>query len=160
MHIVVFVGSQLLINVSKFFHDCMRCINSSVIDIGSGNGLSPVRRQAITWTNAALLSIRPSGTNFSEKFESKYKTWIKIQNFSFAKLHLKCRLRIGDHFVRGGNELHPLLLLRTEYSGRTTVKPLILVAPKYAIKLLIIQMQLEHRLSALLQLHLHTWPNT
>ena len=30
------------------------------------NGLAPVRRQAITWTNAGLLSIRPLGTNFSE----------------------------------------------------------------------------------------------
>ena len=37
----------------------------------SRNGLSPVRRQAITWTNADLLSIGPLGTNFSE---------IRIQN--------------------------------------------------------------------------------
>ena len=44
------------------------------IDIGSGNGLSPVRRQAITWANALLLSIRPMGTIFCE-------IWIKIQNF-------------------------------------------------------------------------------
>ena len=28
-------------------------------DIDSDNGLSPVRRQAIIWTNAALLSIKP-----------------------------------------------------------------------------------------------------
>ena len=34
--------------------------------IGSDNGLWPVRRQAITWTNADILSIRPLGTNFSE----------------------------------------------------------------------------------------------
>ena len=27
--------------------------------IDSNNGLSPVRRQAIIWTNAALLSIKP-----------------------------------------------------------------------------------------------------
>ena len=43
------------------------------VSIGSGNGLSPVRRQAITWTNAKLLSIGLLGTNFSEiqsKFES------------------------------------------------------------------------------------------
>ena len=31
-----------------------------------GNGLSPVQRQAITWTNAGLLSIRLLGTNFGE----------------------------------------------------------------------------------------------
>ena len=40
------------------------CVNE--LDIDSGKGLSPVRRQAITWTNAALLSIEPLGTNFSE----------------------------------------------------------------------------------------------
>ena len=50
--------------------------------IGSGNGLAPVRRQAITWTNDDLLLFRPFRRNFSE-------IWIKIQNFSFKKLHLK-----------------------------------------------------------------------
>ena len=34
--------------------------------IGSDNGLSLGRRQAITWTNAVILLIRPIGTNFSE----------------------------------------------------------------------------------------------
>ena len=41
------------------------CISNWII-IGSGNGLSPVRRQTITWTNAGLLSIGLLGTNFSE----------------------------------------------------------------------------------------------
>ena len=36
------------------------------VSIGSDNGLSPIRRQAIIWTNAGLLSIGPQGTNFSE----------------------------------------------------------------------------------------------
>ena len=31
--------------------------------IGSHNGLSPGRRQAIIWTNAGILLIRPLGTN-------------------------------------------------------------------------------------------------
>ena len=39
--------------------------NSSV-SIGSGNGLLSVRRQAITWTNADLLSFGPLRTNFGE----------------------------------------------------------------------------------------------
>ena len=52
------------------------------VSIGSGNGLSAVRRQAITWTSADFLSIRPFGTNFSENS-------IEIRNFSFRKLHLK-----------------------------------------------------------------------
>ena len=46
--------------------------------IGSANGLLPVQHQAITWTNAGLLSIWPQGTNFSE-------IAITIKNFSFTK---------------------------------------------------------------------------
>ena len=41
------------------------CVSKQTI-IGSDNGLSPVRRQAIIWTNAWLLFIGPLGTNFSE----------------------------------------------------------------------------------------------
>ena len=36
------------------------------VSIGLDNGLAPNRRQAINLTNAALLSIGPLGTNFSE----------------------------------------------------------------------------------------------
>ena len=39
---------------------------SNLTIIGSDNGLSPGRRQAIIWTNACILSIWPWGTNFSE----------------------------------------------------------------------------------------------
>ena len=35
-------------------------------NIASGNGLPPVRRQTITWTNADLLPIVPLGKNSSE----------------------------------------------------------------------------------------------
>ena len=41
------------------------CISKLTI-IGSDNGLSPDRAQAIIWTNAGLLLIGPLGTNFSE----------------------------------------------------------------------------------------------
>ena len=34
--------------------------------IGSDNGLSPARRQAIIWTNAGILLIGTLGTNFNE----------------------------------------------------------------------------------------------
>ena len=34
--------------------------------LGSGDGFSPVWRQAITWSNVDLLSIGALGTNFSE----------------------------------------------------------------------------------------------
>ena len=60
--------------------------------IGSGNGLSPVRRQAITWAIVDLLSIGPLGTNFSE-------IYIKIQTFHSWKCIWKCRLRNGVHWV-------------------------------------------------------------
>ena len=48
----------------------------------SDNGLSPVRCQAITWTNAGLLSIGLMWTDFNE-------IWIWILSFSFKKMHLK-----------------------------------------------------------------------
>ena len=37
-----------------------------LINIGSDNGLSHIRRQAINWTNPDLLSIEPLRTNFAE----------------------------------------------------------------------------------------------
>ena len=52
------------------------------ISIGLDNGLSPVRRQAVIWTNSGLLSIGRLRTNFSE-------IWIGILPFSFWKIHLK-----------------------------------------------------------------------
>ena len=56
--------------------------------IGSDNGLSPVRRQAITWTDDDLLFIRPSGTNISENL-------IEIHTFPFKKMHLKMSAEVG-----------------------------------------------------------------
>ena len=50
--------------------------------VGSDNGLSPGRRQAIIWTNAGILLIGPLRTNFSEIL-------IEILTFSFKKMHLK-----------------------------------------------------------------------
>ena len=50
--------------------------------IGSDNGLSPGRRQAIIWTKAGILLIGTLGTNFSEIL-------IEIRIFSFTKMHLK-----------------------------------------------------------------------
>ena len=41
------------------------CVNKLTI-IASDNGLLPVRRQAIIWTNAGILLIGPLVTNFSE----------------------------------------------------------------------------------------------
>ena len=57
------------------------CVSKLTI-IGSDNGLSPDRRQAIIWTNAGILSIGPLGTKLSEIL-------IAIHIFSFNKMHLK-----------------------------------------------------------------------
>ena len=53
---------KVLTHWGRVTHICV----SKLIIIGSENGLSPDRRQAIIWTNAGLLSIRPLRTNFSE----------------------------------------------------------------------------------------------
>ena len=50
--------------------------------IGSNNGLSPGRHQAIIWTNAGILLIGPLGTNLSEILS-------EIHIFSLKKMHLK-----------------------------------------------------------------------
>ena len=57
------------------------CVGKLTI-IGSDDGLSPGRRQAIICTNAEILLIGPLGTNLSEIL-------IAIETFSFKKKHLK-----------------------------------------------------------------------
>ena len=57
------------------------CVNKLTI-IGSDNGLSPGRRQAIIWTNAGILLMRTIETNVSEIL-------IQINKFWFKKMYLK-----------------------------------------------------------------------
>ena len=57
------------------------CVGKLTISC-SDNGLLPGRHQAIIWTNAGILLIWHSGTNFSD-------IWIEIYTFSFQKMHLK-----------------------------------------------------------------------
>ena len=63
-----------------------------LIIIGSDNGLSPERRQAIIWANAGILLIGPMGTNFSEIL-------IVILTFYWTKYVWKYRVRKVVHFV-------------------------------------------------------------
>ena len=58
------------------------CVSKLLNIIGSVNGSSPGRCQAIIWTNAGILLIGPLGTNFSEILS-------EIHTFSFKKMHLK-----------------------------------------------------------------------
>ena len=48
--------------------------------IGSDNGLSPVRRQAIIWTNAGILLIGPLGTT-QWKFHRNWNIFIQVIAF-------------------------------------------------------------------------------
>ena len=75
----IFVENQsTLTHWGRVTHICV----SDLTSIGSDNGLSPGRRQAIIRTNAAILLIRPLGTNFSEFL-------VAILIFSFKKMRLK-----------------------------------------------------------------------
>ena len=74
------------------------CVGNLTI-IGSDNGLSPGRRQAITWTNVGILLIGPLWTNFSEML-------IKIHTFSFKKIHLKMSSGKWRPFCLGLNVLN------------------------------------------------------
>ena len=64
--------AQSLTHWGRVTHICV--IEISII--GSDNGLSPGRRQAIIWNNAGILLIGSLGTNFSEIL-------IRIQTFIY-----------------------------------------------------------------------------
>ena len=78
-----------------------KCVGKLTI-IGSDNGLSPERRQAIIWTNAGILLIEPLGTNFIEIVNG-------IQTFSFKKMHLKMSSAKWRPFCLGLNVLKYVL---------------------------------------------------
>ena len=73
------------------------CVSKLTI-IGSDNGLSPGRRQAIIWINAEILLIRPWWTNFNEMS-------IEILTFSFMKMRLKVSSTKWRPFCLGLNVL-------------------------------------------------------
>ena len=62
------------------------------MSIGLGNGLWPIRHQAVILTDAGSLSIGLREINFSEFL-------ITIQTSSFTKMHLNYHLWNGGHFV-------------------------------------------------------------
>ena len=72
---------MLFVNLTHWGRVTHICV-SDLTSIGSDNGLSPGRHQAIIRTNAGILLIRPLGTNFSEFL-------VEILIFSFKKMRLK-----------------------------------------------------------------------
>ena len=92
------------------------CVGNLTI-IASDNGLSPGRRQAITWTNVGILLIGPLGTNFVEML-------IEIHTFSFKKIHLKMSpgkwrpFGLGLNVLKHGwliNYMYPIVLHGCNY---------------------------------------------
>ena len=83
--------------------------------IGSDNGLSPGRRQAIIWTNAGILLIEPLGTNFSEILA-------EIITFSFKKMYMQVSSGKWRPFCLGLNVLNRYFSVakttETSYFGR------------------------------------------
>ena len=135
--------------------------------IGSDNGLSPGRRQAIIWNNAGILLIGPLGTNFNEIL-------IEIQTFSFKKMHLKIssgkwRLCCLGLNVLNGWITAELLACWPQYrkvSNIRCTKSQYLNDSRLVLQLSLpnpmksgvksrMKMQLEQRRQAMLQLHLN-----
>ena len=83
-----------LTHLRLVMHICVRELGSIVSD----KGLSPVRRQAITWTSADLLPIGLFGSMVSEML-------IEILIFSFENMHLNMSFAKWWPFCSGGNEL-------------------------------------------------------
>ena len=112
-----FIQMGLITHWGRVTHKCV----SKLTIIGSDNGLSPGRRQAIIWINAGILSIRTLGTNFSEILS-------KIHIFSFKKMYLKVSSEKWRPFCLGlnviithaisVNEKGPWKLLRKLYRVR------------------------------------------
>ena len=90
----------LLTHWGRVTHICV----SNLTIIGSDNGLSPDRRQAIIWTNAGTLLIGYLGTNFSEIL-------IEIPTFSFKKVRLKVSSAKRRSFCLGLNVLNSVSVL-------------------------------------------------
>ena len=101
------------------------CVGNLTI-IGSDNGLSSDKHQAIIWTNAVILLIGPLGTNFSE---ISYAILI----FPFKKMRLKVSTSKWQKFCLGLNVLRELCYtvpaLNWPYHNGTTQY----IAPEHAI---------------------------
>ena len=83
-------GGVPISNLSRLRWRIYASVNQPIA--GSDNGLSPVRHQTLTWLNASMLSIRTSGTNFSE-------IWPKTRRFASKKMHRKCGEHHDVHFT-------------------------------------------------------------
>ena len=102
MHVTTYLRRQPIAGLAEYILSQWGrvthiCVGKQTI-IGSDNGLSFGRRQAIIWTNCWILLIGPPGTNFSE-------ISTKILTFSFAKMRLKVSSAKWRPFCLGLNVL-------------------------------------------------------
>ena len=109
------------------------CVSKLTI-IGSDNGLSPGRRQAIIWTNVGILIIGPLGTDFNEIL-------IEILTLSVKKMRLKVSSGKWRPFCLGLNVLRlrvvcsvklyflALLFSRGDFSKKTLSGLVTLISP-------------------------------
>ena len=86
------------VSLTRWGQATLICVGKLTI-IGSDNGLSPGRRQAMIWINDVILLIGSLGTNFSEIL-------IGNQTFSFKKMHLKMSSAKWRPFYFGLNLLN------------------------------------------------------
>ena len=96
-----FIPNTLLAHSTHWGRVTHICVDNLTI-IGSDNGLSPGRLQAIIWSNAGILLIRTLGINFSEILS-------KIHTFSFKKIHFKMSSAKWRPFCLGLNVLRNIL---------------------------------------------------
>ena len=94
---IVWVVISIFSGLTHWSRVTHKCVGKLII-IGSDNGLSPGRRQAIIWTNAGMWSMWPLGTNFSEIL-------IEIHIFLFKNMHLKMSYAKWRLFCLGLNVL-------------------------------------------------------
>ena len=105
----------------------MHICASNLTMIDSDNGLSPDRRQAFIWTNAGILLIGPLGTNLSEIL-------VRIQTFSFKKMHLKMSSAKWRPFCLGLNVLSLTDAHMPQWTGTSLVHvtwPVACLAPSH-----------------------------
>ena len=119
MHICLWCWQNLLHKINcKHIHECVSRLThwgrvshtwvSNWTIMGSDNGLSPGRRQAVIWTNAGILFMEPLGINFIEIL-------LGIPIFSFKKMRLKMSPAKWGPFCLGLNVLTMIIPPNTSW---------------------------------------------
>ena len=90
--------NKLLTHWGRVTHICV----SKLIIIGSDNGLSPRRRQAIIWTNAGILLIRTLGKNPWNLYQNSYifipEMYVQISSGKWRPLRLGLNVLKSSQF--------------------------------------------------------------